>query len=773
MKKTLFRLISIILLMMFVFSSSSFLIYASDTTFNTSNDIQKGQEIVYSKNILSFSCNFDPSLQTVNIKGTMNYDAFAVHGNSTLLIYSIPSGKTEYDILNDKNASPVVEAPVSLTFAFSFKLSSIVERYNRYAIFLKSVDDEYILTTESQYAEINAAVIPLKNKDSFKGLSGDYSSNISNVNSQSTIIPVYLDLIFTKDSNGYIYQIEDKQIFFNKNYVNKLDAQIRSLSLFDTTVYLQFLLRSGGILSTNMSPDAMYGLPNVFDDQTILYLHSVTDFLVSRYSDNVNGNILGIVLGKEWDNAAKYNSFKNTTFEQYVLMCGHYAAIISNAARAVDSNINIVLSFSGDGFYITSDENTVSDERLSSQILLSALMEYFDASSFSGLKCLFLIEASETPLDITVQDIIGGINPDKEVPNDRFYIGNHKIVSDFLEELSLKYKSADKYYSILWTPKKELRGNALCAAYAYSFYTLWTDNKIVGFNVEFSEKNGNIENLKDLLFVLENINTDKSLEVTENLLAFFNKKTWNEIIDVKEIPTISSKVHYFSNTLPDPPKNIKGEFCYFDFSKSFVADRWIRGVDCTDVKIEYRSNGEKALKTVFTAGNTDFCDLIYTYEYAENISYTPYIKFNLEISSEQKSSLYEIKFLFKGKNSTFESSSIIAGNQAEEIILDMSKAKEFSMLDSVKISVRSLDESSDNCILWINSITGLSKKYSDNKLNNLIEKERDKQKYGTSLDNANNIARTFFVIFIILFVAILGFILIFIFQKNNHNKRKE
>ena len=103
----------------------------------------------------------------------------------------------------------------------------------------------------------------------------------------------------------------------------------------------------------------------------------------------------------------------------------------------------------------------------------------------------------------------------------------------------------------------------------------------------------------------------------------------------------------------------------------------------------------------------------------------------------------------------------------------MSKAKDLSMVESVKIAVRCLDDSSDNCTLWIDSITGISKKYNSNKLNDLIENERDKQKYGDSIDDSNDIIRITFVALIIVFVAILGFILILILQKNNHHKRKE
>ena len=68
------------------------------------------------------------------------------------------------------------------------------------------------------------------------------SSNIANTNSQTTIIPVYLDLIFTSDSSGYVYQEYDALVSFNKNYIDELDTQVRSLSLFDTKIYFQFLL---------------------------------------------------------------------------------------------------------------------------------------------------------------------------------------------------------------------------------------------------------------------------------------------------------------------------------------------------------------------------------------------------------------------------------------------------------------------------------------------------------------------------------------------------
>ena len=779
MKRSVLRILSFIILLAIIFSTFSICIYAeeaseSESEVKVKNETESLSQDLHSEDLLSYSCYYDTALKTVNVKGTMNYDAFALYGNSTLLIYVIPSGKTESEIINDENSVPIAEAPVSITFAFSFKVKKIEERYYRYAVFIRSADGEYILTSEAQYAETDAKFLTADNKNSFKGLSGNYSSDISSVNSQITFIPVYLDLIYTDDSSGYIYQTNDTQVSFDKKYIDELDAQIRSLSLFGTNVYLQFLLRSGGIIPTYMSDGAEYALPDVFDSKTVIALHAVTNFLASRYSTKTYGNIKGIVLGKAWDNAPKYNSFENISFEKYASMCGHYAAIISNAARDVDSNLNVMLSFDGNGFWIEHKDNMTTSERFSAKMLLSELMKYFDASSFSGLRCLLLVESEETPLDITSADLTNGIDLDKKLAEDKFYIGKQNLISQYLNELSTEYKSASKYYSILWTPKKELRGNALCAAYAYAFYELWADTNVISFTAEFSQKAENSENLEDLLFVMKNIDSDRSFETTKNLLSFFGKESWVEVINNDEIPTYNQKTHYYADVLTKLPKNIKGEFCYFDFSKEFLTTGWATGSGASDLKIDYLLTGDKALKSNFFVGNKDFCDLIYIYEYAENISYTPYIKFNFEILSKQLSSLYEIKFVFHSSSATFESSAVIKANQEKEIILNMTKAKDFSLLDGVKISVRSLDDSVDSCTLSIKNITGYSKKYSDSKLNDFIKEERDKQKHiNNSEEDVNLWIRISFVTVLILISGILGFVLLLIVQKNNRSRRKD
>lgn len=790
------KIISIILIISTLLFATSFLAYGKESEIETdcgnelesesesqANDVIEGQAnapissapsiALKPEDVLSYSCYYDVASNKINIKGTMNYDAFAIYRNSTLAIYEIPIGKSESDVINDKTLKPIAEAPISITFAFSFKASNIINRYSKYAIFIKTEEGEHILTTEAQYAEISQTIAEKTEKTDFKGISGNYSSHISGVAAETAIIPVYLDSIYTNSSSGYVYQIEEHRFFFDKSYIDELDKQVSSLSFFDTKVYLQILLRPGSIIKSYSVEGAKYVMPDVYDEETVILLHSIVDFLISRYTDSQKGVIDGVVIGKQWDNPLQYNAYKDVSFDEYVAVCGHYAAILSNSIHSVNSRLYTILSLSGDGFLRENGDLELISNGFSAKDFYEALMKYFDATSYSGTKCSVIIESNATPLEITANDIETGIDISKELDEKVFRVGNHAFLSDFFNEVSKKYVSSTKYYSILWTPDKGLKGNALCAAYCYAFYSLLLDSNVTNFIVEFSINAENKENIKDLEFILKNIDTKNSTEATKNILSFFDVESWSELFENSQIPVLPKKIYYNSPILDKKPNNIKGEFYYFDFSKAFLADNWHSGAGCSDVKINYSLYGRKALRTDFNISTGDFCDLIYIYSYPESIAYTPYIKFNVEIASENADSLYELKFVFKSKNAIFESNAIVKGNEIEDVILDFSQANEFSLLENVKISLRSLDNSPETATMWIYDIIGYSTEYTSDELSEFIEDERDKIKHDEESRSSNYWKPYLIVIGVLASTAILGFVFILIVQKNNRSRRKE
>ena len=770
------RIIAVILMLVTVLCNFSFLAYATDLEASASTDIEAETNgntklELETQNILSYSFYYIPESKTVNVKGNMNYDAFAIYDDCSLCIYAIPAGKTEIEVLNDETVKPIAEAPVSISFAFTFKISSIAERYSRYAIFLCTNDGKYILTTEAQYAEIDSDFSVTNDKSSFKGLAADYSSKLSYSNSKATILPIYLDQILTTDASGYIYTADNRQIFFDEEYIESLDAQIRSLSFFGTKVYVQLLLRPGGIIEAYPNADSVYSMPNVFNEQTMLYVHSVTDFLAKRYIGGANGEISGIVIGKAWDNAPKYNAFNGMPFELYVSLCGQYTAIVANAARGANPNLNIVLSFSGNGFYVEQNDNATTDKPLSSPMLIEALMKYFDESSYSGIRCDIIIEAEETPLAITSNELEDGIDYQKLLQDKKFYIGEQNSISTFFNEISMKYKSATEKYQILWISNSELSGNTLSTAYCYAFYATLIDDSITRFYVDFSNTSNN-KNLNDILHIVTNIDTENGETVSKNALAYFDKSNWSEVFGVTSLPSYKLQNIYSGNVLYDIPKGVKGSFDYFDFTSLYLTERWIAGVGCTDIKIDYSLTDSKALKVDFSTKSNDFCDLIYYYEYPENISYTPYIQFDFELT-DKTSSVYEIRFTFEGDASSYEAKTLLKGNKSGNVVLDMSDVEGFEALRAVKISISALNEDSESCTLWINKIVGHSKEYNSQELTSLIEEERDKQMQKNHADDLSKMRiRYLTVAAIVLVSAFFGVAFMLIIQKNSKAEGK-
>ena len=87
--------------------------------------------------------------------------------------------------------------------------------------------------------------------------------------------------------------------------------------------------------------------------------------------------------------------------------------------------------------------------------------------------------------------------------------------------------------------------------------------------------------------------------------------------------------------------------------------------------------------------------------------------------------------------------------------------------------IRSLDNTVDNCSLWIYDITGYSTVYSNEELQKFIAENRDKIKNDThEKTTKEKIETLIFILVIILVTAFFGFALVFIIQRN-HKRKKE
>jgi hypothetical protein len=734
------RFICILILIAISLSTLSLPLSAVSGSDETKTSVETTAETL--KDSLSFKSVYDAQNKRVNISGTLGSDVFSSHSGWTLVAYAVPPGSSEYDVVNDPEAKPLAEVSVSINVEFSFKADTTLDRYSRYAIFLRSPEGEFILTTEAQYPEVVSTYEPNNNRSTYKGIATSFDAQFSELGAGSAIVPIYWDKLFSDSSSILFFIADGKQYFFNKSVIDELDVSIRSMNISGSRVYLR-LLKS----PTSDNADSEYLMPDVYDRDTVAKIHAAVSFLTERYSDTVSGKFSGIILGKGWDQPQKYNFCNDASLDEYIDRCGVYTVIVANAARSIDPSIDVVIPLTADGFTYRADNGNYFGR------FTEGLLSYFDNSFYSGIKCSFLLDVSASPLNITNDSSINGVDLKYTDPEGKISAGAQNSFTNYLEELTTKYDSCPAKYIFSWTPQKTLRGNALAAAYVYSYYALLSDPYVSCFTVDFLGKDAN-PNVRDILYVIKHIDTTDTTAATKNLAAFFGKENWGEILRSSVIAESGVKHYYSSQPQISNMDRFVGEFSYFDFSKSNLFENWYLGVGTRNIRIDYRDNSQKSLHAdLMFDENSNGSELLYIYEYPENMIYTPNLRFRFHISDAYENTLYEVRFTLENSSNRYESIAIVEGDVANDITLDISKFVKSNSIRSIRISIRSLDGVANECGFWLYDVTGMSSSYSSSQLNSIINSERDKIRNNDSTRKEKNAFGNFAIALGIIFAA--------------------
>ncbi len=749
------RILSFTLLLTMIFSIclSTLVVSSKSASNEVTGDSQN------SKKYLSFTCTYDEKSKNIVIKGTMMHEAFADYKNSKLLIFAVSPGMSEEHVANAVNSKPLVEADVSLDFGFIIKTNGVMNRYSRYAIFLRSNDGELILAADAQYPSLDITFE--KGSTGFKGISTDMATLAAEIGTGITVIPVYLDRLFTENTSGYAYTVDGKQMFLDRGYVNEIDAKINSLSVSNTKIYLQLLLKNTGEVSGELLEQVKFIMPNMREELSILTVHAATAFLVSRYQEEGSADVDGIIMGKGWNAPSTYNYCNYGELTEYVELCGLYAAVVSNAARSVSTSLDVVIPLCSDGF---AEENSLFAP------FLKALFKYLDASFSSGLECSIMMESEEVPFDISNLTIDGGADLDFKNYNSNIYPGGQRGFSEYLKTLAEKYVSVPDNYIFCWNIPEELFGNALEASYVYSYYALVCDPAVSAFVAEPS----GADQLSDLMNVAKYIDTNKNIEKTERLLSYFGATEWKNIKGISQNPVNAQRSIYTANVVSALPDSIVGEFGYFDFSKSISINGWSKGSGCNNLRLDYAQSTLRALKAELLMNSSEKSEVVYLYEYYENISYTQYLGFDLQINDGVEDSLYEIEISFDSQESRAESSCVVRGDELTKVVLDMSGYGNSTKIKNIKVSARCIYGDVDSCTMWLYDIKGYSDKYDSATIAEHVEKERAKANITDKEEQAKiEIDRVSITIGVLIIIVSLGFGLFVILKKNTKNKPDE
>jgi len=710
---------------------------------------------------LILSCNYSEDFNYIEIRGNVSYNVLTTYGKYRLEVLRVaPTQSIEDALLSDEPAI-VASMDIASKFDLSIRIRSNEERFSKYAVILRAENKNPVLASVPQYIYVPSSYeYSSSHKGQFKGISISDTSEISisgDMGFGSVIIPVYYNRLISETSNGYMYPHEDTHCYFDKGYIDELDKKIRTYSTIGARVYLQLLLPSNSsrfLLSVADETDneADYYMPNVYDEATASRISTYVKFLVSRYDTYSDGVVGGIVLGKQIDIAnSNYNG--DLSISDYAKLYSFYLTIVANSARIKNSNIDIVIPFSGFNSYGTKKQSEAGNYLPSD--LLEQIIKNLDETYFTNFSYSTLIESDTMPIAVDEKLTDKNIYVPKDEDHNKIGMNNISLYEKFLSDMELKYSNVPNNYIFLWKIPSGLYGNALECSYVYNYYKLMISSKASKFIVSFDNcEKGILESVKN---IVECIDTPNGMKESNKLLKHFGADSWVDIV-----AGIQNKNLVFRTIYPHKNSALegytwKGTFSYFDFSVGNI-NGWSGGAYSKNIKSDYGSNGHRALRQIVTRAQGEaHSDLFRLYEYDENLVHTPALRFDIEITDEAGSlgDLYEVTVTIGCDGNSISEDYVIRSGEVSQIWLNVSEYSLSNTANYIKLSSRSISGRSDEYSVWLYNMVGYSDTYDNDDLERIISEDRANIRNQTDDNNDGTQDNIFYwIVFGIIILAI-------------------
>ena len=728
------RVLALMIAVVMIFSVTCIAISAKNISFNGGEITQDDHDV---GDISSIS--YSDKDKKININGTVAHDTMVSRNEGKIEVYRIPIGESAAEIISD--GDPVISADISVKFHFSIKAESVADRLSAYVVVIKSKSGDWTTIGEPLYASVDTDYSePSDDRADYKGISTELTSNATAADVGSAIIPVSFDELLSHSSTGYIYSLHGTHLYFDKPYISSLDLKIKSYVAIGARVYLQFTFDVDGHSGVEALPvtDGESPVPDMSNEENLTLISAFTDFICDRYPD-----LSGIILGQRVDDA--YDADSSVTAREYAENYAQYMLAVANVARSTISTLDIVLPLGDTNSYSSADGE--SGDGLTGAALLSDVSDFLDYSHVGRFAYSTMIETSSVPYGISEATLKNGAFAPESysgVNADSAY-----VFSDYITSLQSEYDSAPLGFIFKWTPNENITGNVLAVAYSYSYFKLMALNGIMSFVVSFEQLEGAGEYgaQDEISNIMKYIDTDLCFDITEPQLKALRANSWYSIIpnmysgefDIRQI----LKTHRY-DALPD---EIIGSFVYYDFMYYTDLSLWSAGNFCDSLKIDHSKSIGRSLGAHFTPNlrtPSEYSEFFCDYDYPENYVFTPYVSMIFSIDEDEvnapvsketeddepttKKSLYEVKITMGSDDTVSELSVICKAGEEQEIVFDMAEFSDASMVEYIKISVRSLSntDAPRGYTFSLASILGHSTEYTAGELSSLISSERQR-----------------------------------------------
>ncbi len=675
-------------------------------------------------------CRITPDGRFISVSGTVQHNVMIANRENCLALFRMDAWETIDEVLGD-GREPLALADISIRFEFRlpFRADDYAAIGGSYLVAIRVGKDNYTYIPVADPRSLYIEASPEEPTDGArKGVQTALVSLAGQAGASVYLLDVYLDRLCDGSADGYRYA----GCSFNRSALETLDREILLRSAAGEAVYLRFLV-SGDAKGVPyaLSPEES----SIWSTRGILLaspeardtVAAITEFLVTRYKPGENGSIAGIVVGTQVDNAGDYNDIGRLSLSEYA---DHYAdlvTLIANTARLRDPSIRVVVP--------------ISDRRSADCITVDLLMNGYDSElflrslfmridNFGGPGLSLMLESEHNPFSLdessldnteeaSAEDIEGETG---EYVPDYYNADDLGDFSTLLDSLSARYTSMPSTFLYCWMPTVNT-GDALPAAYAYLYYRLRFSTHAEAFIVSFAraEASGDMSGMSGLRRLMQYIDTERSLELSEPSLAVLGAENWESLIDGFDASSLAQMTRH-EGELSTPIQSAAGQYVYWDFSGAYSTRGWSAGSYVHALSV--RGNGDaRALEaeldcTAAEAG--EYAEIIYRFAPEEPFGIFDCLSFSFSLEGE---GVWEICISSGNRTLRLEQKKTCRPGERVTLCLDTSMIEQDAAMGYLKFCAKPVSGSGE-AKLCLYSVKGESSTLDDDALEELLHELR-------------------------------------------------
>jgi len=689
-------------------------------------------------------CRYNAETNTVEVSGTVSYATTVTHKGGMLALFALdPSDDDRY-----LSRTPVARTGLSFTFSFSVAVESVEDLFSRYVVAAIAKTGERVALCTPYYPSIpvNYATRP----SGFKGLNAADAGAVIESGADFEIVDVYLDRLESRQSTDIFYIGDAAAYYFDESYIAELDHRIRNLSGAGIDVYLRFLISPDAELSYTVfgSPEATENKAIVLtgensDEEALLTVYAITDFLTLRYSTAEHGTVTGIVLGREVNRSLSANYAGPMGLSAYVENYAAVLSLIAGTARRNIPSLHVVVPIADRNWpeAITASD---LDGDFCAELFLDALLATLQDRCFAPPIFTVLVESAATPARLGGSD------------GDRFGLDGLGDLLASVRSAAVRYLFFSDRILYSWTPDAALNADQMRAAYVLHYLALYQSPNVIGFSVRCTPMA-----LEALRYLIEGIDTDANAQVIAPTLATLGISSMRELFPDLDLAALCErKVYHLPLSASGYGEEIepKGSYTLFDFSVATDALGWYAGNRCAALSL-LTGNSGKALTARLSASARSYADVAFSFAQPTDLSFATLWRFRAGLAGAG-STAYEVRITLIGANGAVYASKVVRAGESGDFCLNLNDyADSLSALRAVRICARPL-EGEQEITLSVHSLTLESLTLSDEELAERIAAglngEQDKDD-SDKRDYTTPIILTLIIVFASIAIAIILF----------------